>query len=70
MKKNMGNADRIIRLLAALTFIILYFTGILTGWLGIVLIIFSVVFTITSVAGVCPMYSLFGMSTCSAKKAA
>jgi hypothetical protein len=38
MKKNMGTADRIIRLILAAVFAILYFTGTVTGTFGIVLI--------------------------------
>ena len=65
MKKNMGNADRIIRIAAAIVFGILYFTGIITGTLGIILLIFGAVFLLTSFVGFCPLYALLGMNTCS-----
>ena len=31
MKKNMGNTDRIIRVVLAIVFSVLYFTGTITG---------------------------------------
>jgi uncharacterized membrane protein len=63
MKKNMGTADRVIRVIIAAIFILLYATGVVTGTLGIVLIVLSVVFVLTSVVGVCPLYLPFGLNT-------
>lgn len=68
MKKNMGNADRIIRILVVLAFIALYYTNTVTGLIGIGLIVLSVIFAATSLLGFCPIYTIFGMNTCSAKK--
>lgn len=67
MTLNMGNADRIIRPLLAIAFIALYFTGTVTGTLGIVLLVLAGVFLLTSVVGMCPLYSLLGISTCKVK---
>jgi fatty acid desaturase len=67
MKKNMGSADRVIRILAAVVFAVLYFTGTVTGMWGIALLVFGAVFLATSFAGFCPLYTLFGMDTCPAK---
>ena len=67
MKKNMGSADRIIRIVAAIAFAILYFTGTITGTLGIVLLILEVVFILTSLVGFCPLYTLFGINSCQGK---
>jgi hypothetical protein len=63
MKKNMGSADRVIRVLIAAVFVALYFTGMITGTLGIVLIILSLVFVLTSLISFCPLYLPFGLST-------
>lgn len=63
MKKNMGIADKIIRVLIAAVILALYFTNVLTGTLGIVLIVLSVVFLLTSLISFCPVYSVFGIST-------
>lgn len=68
MKKNMGIADRIIRLLAAGLFAYLYFGGIVTGTFGLVLVILGGVFVLTSLVGSCPLYTLFGFNTCSVKR--
>lgn len=69
MKKNMGAADRIIRLIIAAVIAVLYFTNIITGTLGIVLLVLAVVFVLTSVVSFCPLYTLLGLNTCPANKA-
>ena len=69
MKKNMGTADRIIRVLLAAVFAYLYFGGIVTGTLGIVLVALGGVFVLTSLVSFCPLYTLVGMSTCPRKAA-
>ncbi len=63
MKKNMGSADKAIRLILAAIMIFLYFSGIVPGILGIVLVIFAVIFILTSFIGSCPLYLPFGLST-------
>lgn len=68
MKKNAGNADRIIRVLLAAIFAYLYFGGIVTGTLGIVLVVLGGVFLLTALVGFCPLYSIVGVNTCPAKK--
>ncbi|MCB0491978.1 MAG: DUF2892 domain-containing protein [Cyclobacteriaceae bacterium] len=68
MKKNMGNADRIIRIVIVLIFVTLYYTGTVTGLIGTSLIVLSVVFLLTSLLSFCPIYTIFGMNTCPAKK--
>lgn len=68
MKKNMGNADRIVRFLIAALVAVLYFTNTITGTLGIVLLVVAGIFVLTSLVSFCPLYTLIGMSTCPAKK--
>jgi len=68
MKKNMGNTDRIVRLLAAVLFIVLYFTGTVAGTMGLVLMIAAVIFAATSLISFCPLYAIFGMNTCAVQK--
>jgi Protein of unknown function (DUF2892) len=63
MKKNMGSADRIIRVIIAAIFVALYFTGVIGGTLGIVLIALSAIFVLTSLVSFCPLYLPFGLST-------
>lgn len=64
MKKNMGNIDRTIRVIVAVLIAALYFTGILTGTIGIVLLVLAGVFVLTSLVGFCPLYTLVGIDTC------
>lgn len=70
MKKNMSNADRIIRLVIVAVIAALYFTGTLTGFLAIALLVAAAIFTLTSILGFCPIYAIFGLSTCPVKKPA
>ena len=67
MKPNMGAVDRIFRVLVAAVIAILYFTGTVSGTLGIVLLVLAGVFVATSVVSFCPLYAPFGMSTCPKK---
>jgi hypothetical protein len=68
MKKNMGTADRVIRVLIAAIVAILYFTGVIKGTLGIVLLVLAIVFLLTSIISFCPLYAPFGLSTSKSKK--
>jgi hypothetical protein len=68
MKKNMGTADRTVRILLALVMGALYFTNTITGTFGIVLLVLSVVFLLTSLISFCPLYAIFGFTTCKTKE--
>lgn len=59
MKKNIGGAERIVRIIAGLGILSLAFVGPQSAWayLGIVPLA-------TGVIGWCPPYALFGFSTC------
>ncbi len=59
----MGNADRVIRLLAALVVLVLYFTNVITGTLGVILLIVAAIFIVTGIIGFCPLYAPFGFNT-------
>ena len=67
MKKNMGAADRITRLVIAAIIAFLYFTNVITGTFGIVLVIIAAVFVATSLISFCPLYTLFGINSCKTK---
>ncbi len=64
MTKNMGNADRLVRVLIAVLIGIAYFTGMISGTVAIVAAVIAVVFLATSVISFCPLYRLVGMNTC------
>jgi len=68
MKKNMGTIDRTIRLIVAIVFAVLYFTNIVTGTLGLVLVILGAIFVLTSFISFCPLYLPFGINTCKTKE--
>lgn len=67
MKKNMGSTDKIIRIVIAIVIAVLYFTGTISGTLGLILLIFGGVFLATSFISFCPLYVPFGISTCKSK---
>jgi hypothetical protein len=64
MTKNMGRLDRVLRLLLALVLGYLYYNGTIGGALGIVLVVASVIFFLTAIFGVCPLYKIIGVKTC------
>jgi uncharacterized membrane protein YesL len=63
MKKNMGSADRFIRILLAVAVAVLYLTDQISGTVAIILGLFAVIFLITSFVGFCPLYVPFKLST-------
>lgn len=69
MKKNMGNADRIIRIIIAFIIGGLYWKGVISGTLGAVFIVLAGVFVLTSLVSFCPLYTIFGLKTCKVKEA-
>lgn len=68
MKKNIGNADKIIRILIAAVLTFLYINGTISGVLGIIAVVVSAVFVATSLISFCPLYTIFGINTCTTKK--
>jgi len=68
MKQNMGSADRILRVIIAAVLAWLYFSGTVTGTIGIILVVLGGVFVLTSLVGFCPLYTIFGMNTCPRKE--
>jgi uncharacterized membrane protein len=63
MKGNMGTIDRILRTIIAVVLGILYFTKILSGTVGVILLVIAIIFLLTSLVGYCPLYSIIGVST-------
>ena len=63
MKPNMGTADKVIRILAAIVIAILYFTNVISGTVAIVLLALAGIFILTSFMSFCPLYLPFGIST-------
>ena len=63
MTKNIGNADKTIRVLLAITFIYLYAYEYITGTLGLILMLVTLFFNISSIVGYCPLYAALGINT-------
>jgi fatty acid desaturase len=64
MRKNVGNIDRALRLIAAVIAIALAFMGVLTGTAAIVAYVVAGVLVLTSLVSFCPLYRLLGLRTC------
>ncbi len=63
MKSNLHSLDRVLRFVLAIAFALLYFGDIVTGTLGLVLVIAGAVFAATGLVNFCPLYKLIGIST-------
>ena len=61
--KNMGKADKIFRVLIAVLFTFLFLNQVVTGIMGVILVILAGVFLLTSVVGTCPLYLPFKINT-------
>jgi len=68
MKKNMGTIDKSVRIVLALVAVVLFFTHVVTGVLGIVFLVLAGVFVLTSLISFCPLYWPFGINTCKKKE--
>ena len=63
MPKNMGTVDRAVRAIFAVVVAVLYFTGMISGTVAIILGVLALVFLATSLVGTCPLYIPFKLST-------
>lgn len=68
MKKNMGLADRISRILFGIVIGVLCFTKAIEGTAALVLGALAIVFLLTSLISFCPLYVPFGFTTCKKKE--
>lgn len=63
MKKNMGALDKALRIIFAALFVALYLTKVVTGTWGIIMLLVAAMFLITTIFGVCPLYTVFSWNT-------
>ena len=63
MKKNVGLADKLVRVVLVLVIAALYLMGSIHGTAAIVLGILAAILLITSILSFCPLYVLLGIST-------
>jgi hypothetical protein len=64
MKRNMGIADRVLRIVIALVIGVLYYFKIIEGVLGSALLALAGIFLATGLLSFCPLYTMFGIRTC------
>jgi hypothetical protein len=64
MKANMGTTDKAIRIVVAIVLITLNLTNVVTGTLGVILLVLAAVFILTSFVSFCPLYLPLGINTC------
>jgi hypothetical protein len=62
MKKNIGNTDRIVRMIAGIAFVLIAIF-LTSGALDIILYIFGSLWIVTSIVGICPLYIPFNITT-------
>lgn len=67
MKKNMGNTDKVIRILIAIAIALLYYFNVIEGSLAYVLMAVAIIFLLTSLISFCPLYKILGINTCKVK---
>jgi hypothetical protein len=63
LKQNMGTVDQTMRILIALAIGVLYYMGVISGPVAIILGIVAVIFIVTGLFKFCPLYLPFGLST-------
>lgn len=63
MKPNMGTSDKAVRILIALSIVVLYLANVISGTLAIILLAFAGIFIVTSFISFCPLYLPFGITT-------
>ena len=63
MKINESGLDRVIRVIAGLALLVLFFTNVIGGTLGIVLAVIGGILIITGAVGFCPLYALLKLHT-------
>lgn len=68
MDRNVGSADRTLRLIIGLALIVLPLLNIpaiwSVGWMAYGSMIVGAVLALTAATGTCPLYSIFGLRTC------
>ena len=67
MKKNVGNGDRFLRIMIGIIALILVMANVVEGTMMWVALAVGVIMVVTSSIQFCPLYTLFGFSTCKVK---
>lgn len=67
MKTNVGSVDKALRIVLAIVASVLYFTGVVSGLAGYVVLVLGAILLLTGLVNFCPFYRLIGASTCKTK---
>lgn len=65
MNKNIGITDKIIRIFLSVIIAVLFLTNVISGILGLVLLLFAAILLLTAFFSFCPTYRLIGIKSCS-----
>lgn len=69
MTKNVGNLDKIIRIVLALVATYFAYTKEFdSAWIEYVLWAVAIILLLTAVTSRCPLFSIFGINSCKVKK--
>jgi hypothetical protein len=68
MTKNVGQTDKIIRIVLAIILAALDYFEVVTGAYSWVLSVIAIVLLVTAFINFCPLYTLLGKNTCEVKK--
>ncbi|WJJ97975.1 YgaP family membrane protein [Algibacter luteus] len=68
MKKNIGNLDKGLRVIIAITVALLYYFNVIAGTLAYILMVVAIILLITSFINFCPIYSILGVNSLKSKK--
>lgn len=63
MTKNVGGADKIIRYVAGVVLIAMFFLKITTGTIGVIALVVGIYLLVTGFIGWCPINKIFGLDT-------
>ncbi|MBX2984645.1 MAG: DUF2892 domain-containing protein [Bacteroidia bacterium] len=63
MKANVGTLDKVIRIVIAIILYALYLMDVVTGMVGIIFLVLSLVLLFTAFMNYCPIWHITGMST-------
>ena len=65
MIKNVGQTDKIVRIVLAIILLALDFFEVITGSFSWLLDVVAIVLIVTAIIGFCPLYKVLGKNTCS-----
>jgi hypothetical protein len=63
--RNLGTADRVLRALAAVGIVALWWLDVIVGWPAVFLMMAAGALLLNSIMGRCGLYAALGLSTCS-----